>query len=76
MARDWPTMMRRVTAAQYLDLSAAELEREVNAGRLPMPVKLGNTDHWSRTQLDEHLRRITGDGADDWRKASPLYNAA
>jgi hypothetical protein len=32
MIPDWPRMMRRATAALYLDLSAAEFEREVDRG--------------------------------------------
>ena len=30
----WPRMLKRATACAYLDLSAAELEREIAAGRL------------------------------------------
>lgn len=71
----WPRMMKRATACAYLDLSAAEFEREIAAGHLPHPVKLGNTEHWSRSQLDEHIDRLTGAAVvNDWRKASPLYN--
>lgn len=71
----WPRMMKRGTACAYLDLSAAEFEREIAAGKLPHPVKLGNTEHWSRAQLDEHVDRLTGAAAaNDWRKGSPLYN--
>ncbi|EQB06195.1 hypothetical protein [Sphingobium baderi] len=67
-------MMKRATACAYLDLSAAEMEREIMSGRLPHPVMLGNTEHWSRVQLDEHLERLTGERQADWRRASPLYN--
>lgn len=70
----WPRMLKRATACAYLDLSAAELEREIAAGRLPHPVMLGNAEHWSRTQLDEHLERLTGEHQQDWRRNSPLYN--
>jgi hypothetical protein len=73
MAPGWPQMMKRGTAALYCDLSVAEFEREVAGGRLPMPVKLGNSDHWSRTAIDEMLGQITGDTTPDWRKKSPLY---
>lgn len=57
---DWPRMMRKATAARYCDLSEAAFEREINAGRLPCPVKLGNREHWCRNALDKALDRITG----------------
>lgn len=72
-APDWPKMMKRGTAAMYCDLSQAEFEREVHSGRLPMPVKLGNSEHWSRTDIDEHLSRLTKRSAPSWRDQSPLY---
>lgn len=62
----WPAMLKRRTAAAYCDLSPAEFEREVNAGTLPLPVKLGNSEHWSRRKLDEALDALNGE-AGDWR---------
>ena len=62
----WPAMMKRPTAARYCDLSVAEFEREVNEGRLPLPIMLGNSEHWSRRKLDEALELLYG-GAEDWR---------
>jgi predicted DNA-binding transcriptional regulator AlpA len=76
VAPHWPRMMRRATAALYCDLSQPEFEREVSAGRLPMPVKLGNSEHWSQAAIDEMLMLLTGDGEEDWRKGSPLYGEA
>lgn len=76
MAREYPyppRMMTRGRAAHYCDLSEAEFEREVSAGILPGPVKLGNRDHWSRTALDEYLDRLAGERAADWRAGSNLY---
>lgn len=78
MAREYPyppRMMTRGRAAHYCDLSEAEFEREVAAGRLPLPVKLGNRDHWSRVALDEALSSLAGESAGDWRKEQPLYAA-
>lgn len=69
----WPGMMRRALAARYCDLSVAEFEREVLAGRLPMPVQLGNSEHWAKVQLDKAVAILTGEAANDWRKGSPLY---
>ena len=75
-APGWPRMMKRTTAALYCDLSVAEFEREVASGRLPMPVKLGNSEHWSRVAIDEMLGQLTGDTTPDWRKKSGLYGEA
>jgi hypothetical protein len=63
-------MMKRTTAAAYCDLTGPAFEAEVMAGRLPLPVKLGNQDHWDRDALDEDLSRISG-RAGDWRKEQP-----
>lgn len=71
----WPAMMKRPLAARYCDLSAAEFEREVNAGRLPNPIMLGNSEHWSRRKLDEALDALHG-GTGDWRSQLGLNNAA
>ncbi len=68
-----PRMMTRSRAAHYCDLSEPEFEREVAAGCLPPPVKLGNRDHWSRAALDETLERLAGDREPDWRGSSNLY---
>lgn len=73
---DWPRMMRKATAAMYLDITAPELDREVACGRLPAPIMLGKTEHWSRTALDERLAEMVGEGKKrDWRKDQPLYAA-
>ena len=74
--RDWPRMMKRKTAADYCDLSIAAFEREVIDGRLPIGVNLGGQKHWSRTQIDAALERITGGAAPSWREKSGLYGNA
>jgi len=73
---DWPRMMKRATVAAYLDITPTELEREIAAGRLPMPVKVGNTDHWSRAAIDASVESLAGESVDDWRKGQPLYGNA
>lgn len=70
---DWPRMMKRATAAAYLDMSVASFEREVMDGRLPAPVVLGGLSHWSRREIDAHIERLAGEAAPDWRQGSPLY---
>jgi hypothetical protein len=74
-APDWPRLMRRGTAAAYIDVTPTEFDREVAAGRMPLPVKIGNADHWSRAQLDEHIASLLGEHKADWRAAQPLYAA-
>lgn len=69
----WPRLMKKGTAAAYCDLSEAEFLREVAGGRLPAPVRFGNSDHWSRTAMDEMIGQLTGDTIPDWRAKSKLY---
>lgn len=77
MAQSYPPrMMRRQTAAAYLDLSIPEFEREVTAGRLPMPVRLGNNEHWSRAAIDDAVARLSGERAGSWREKAGLYAEA
>lgn len=52
---DWPAMMRRRTAAAYLDLTESAFIREVYRGTLPYPVKLGGRESWNREGLDAAL---------------------
>ncbi len=66
-------MMTRARAAHYCDLTEAEFEREVIGGNLPLPVKLGKRDHWSRARLDEYLERLSGEATGDWRAEQPFY---
>lgn len=76
MGREYPyppRMMTRARAAHYCDLTEREFEREVAAGRLPMPIKLGSKEHWSRIAMDEALERLSGDGAADWMADQPFF---
>ena len=75
MSYGWPSMMRLKTAAAYCELSVADFEREIIAMRLPMPVKLGSHEHWSKAKIDEALERIAG-SSHDWRAAVGLTHAA
>lgn len=74
---DWPRMMRRTTAARYLDLTGPEFDHEVAAGKVPTPVLLGKTEHWSRASLDQWMDDLTGagPGKGDWRRKQPAYAA-
>ena len=60
----WPAAMKRGTAARYCELSEAEFERQVAAGTLPAPFKLGKHEHWSRAQLDKALLVLAGEVID------------
>lgn len=66
-------MMRKRTAAAYLDLSIAAFEREIATGALPMGHHFGGRDSWSKKQIDAAVDRMTGDAEYDWRKDTPLY---
>jgi predicted DNA-binding transcriptional regulator AlpA len=65
----WPRMMKRKTAAEYVDMSESAFEREVMAGRLPCPIMLGGREHWCQLALDRALAQLTGsDELPDWEK--------
>jgi len=70
---DWPRLMKKATLARYLDISPSEVEKEVCAGRLPMPVRIGSAEHWSRVAVDSMVEAIAGDKTDDWRQEQPWY---
>jgi hypothetical protein len=62
-------MMRRKTAAEYLDMTEAAFVREVQAARMPASVMLGGREHWYRAALDRQLELIAGSPeTDDYRK--------
>lgn len=65
--------MRRSTAARYLDLSEAEFGREVASGRIPVPFRLGRSDHWSKQAIDIALGLHLDPPEDDWRSRQPAY---
>lgn len=69
----WPAAMRRRTAALYLDMSEAGFEREVSAGRLPLPFKLDGKERWLKAAIDEAMDALTGRVSDahDWEKDQP-----
>ena len=67
----WPRMMKRATACAYLDLSAAEMEREIAPGRLTgegtfvtyngcatgTRSPTGSHDNMRNVQSEQYLRR-------------------
>lgn len=61
----WPALMKRKTAAEYLDMSEAAFEREMLAGRLPMPVVVGGREHWRRDAIDKALDLLSGSTVQD-----------
>lgn len=60
----WPAMLKRKTAAEYVDMSEAAFEREIIAGRLPAGVIFGGREHWSREAIDRALAALTGTGSE------------
>ena len=53
---NWPAMMRRSLATLYCGLSVREFDSEVRAGRLPAPRQLGDSELWSRAEIDGALQ--------------------
>ncbi|MGC1269942.1 MAG: hypothetical protein WA842_05015 [Croceibacterium sp.] len=53
-------MLKRSSAAAYLDMSEKAFEREVANGRLPQPIILGGRNHWCRNAIDKALDQLTG----------------
>lgn len=70
---DWPAMMKRDTAARYCDMSAAEFERAIADGTIPLPIRFGDRERWSRAQLDRYISNAMGESTSDWRAESGLY---
>lgn len=60
-ATRWPALMKRKTAAEYLDMSEAAFEREVAGGRLPASIMVGGREHWRKDALDSAIARLSGD---------------
>ena len=66
----WPRLMKRTDACRYVSMTAAEFEKAVAGGALPMPKVIGTAERWDRVDIDRYL-----DGEDDWRRGHPLYAA-
>ena len=65
----WPRMMKRKTAAEYLDMTEAAFEREIVAGRLPAGVMLGGREHWRKDAIDAAIDRLSGSSDEpDWQR--------
>lgn len=64
MQARWPRMMKRKTAAEYLDMSEQAFEREIVAGRLPAGIMFGGREHWRKDAIDAAIERLAG-GTDD-----------
>ncbi len=60
----WPQMMKRATAAEYVDMTEPAFEREIAKGRLPAGVMFGGKLHWHKTALDRSLAIIAGERLD------------
>lgn len=43
---------------------------------MPLPVTLGNKEHWSRAAIDEAVERLAGERQEDWRKKSHVPQKA
>ena len=65
----WPRLLKRTDACRYVSMTAAEFEKAVGLGEMPMPRKIGTVERWDREAIDKAL---DGD-AGDWRKDQPIY---
>ena len=66
---DWPRIMRRENAAQYLGISPSILDKEVAAGTLPKPIPItGSIRGWVRDDLDAWIddRRNIQNTVNEW----------
>lgn len=69
MLPDWPRIMRREKAAQYLDISPATLDQAVASGKMPKPIPItGTIKGWVRDDLDAWIedRRTAPLIENDW----------
>jgi len=64
----WPAMMKRKTAAAYLDMSEAAFEREILIGRMPTSVMVGGREHWRKDAIDAAISALDGGGEPDWKR--------
>lgn len=53
---DWPGYLRRVRAAQYLDISAPKFDELVREGVMPAPITCAGIKLWSRAQIDTAMQ--------------------
>ena len=67
MSDRWPQLMRRKTAAAYLDMSVETMERQINAGKLPTSVLIGRIEYWRKDAIDAALVRLDG-GIPDYER--------
>lgn len=70
MSARWPSLMRRKTAAEYLDMSEDTFTRQVASGALPAGVLWGRTPYWRRDALDAAI--AGGETVPDWE--AKLYD--
>lgn len=73
---DWPRLLTRQKAAEYLGMKVSRFEARVRGGHLPKPVPFGNPQLWDREALDRaidrlsHVRRIKGEQPQDMEAAA------
>ena len=65
-------MMRRATAAAYLDMTENEFIQGVSLGQIPDGRRFVNRDRWNRQEIDDALTKAE-DPLQNWRAESPLY---
>ncbi|MGE0829332.1 MAG: helix-turn-helix transcriptional regulator [Hyphomonadaceae bacterium] len=65
-ALPWPPRgLNREQAAAYVGVSATTLDKLIEAGKMPRPVKIGGRRVFDRTELDSAFDALHRDGEDD-----------
>ncbi len=57
--------MRRVTAAQYVGISATTFDEWVTAGIMPDPARVGGVVVWDKIALDDAFDALKGEPTDN-----------
>lgn len=65
VAPHWPAMMRKATAAAYLDISEVSFVKEISAGRMPSGVILGGREHWRKDAIDAAINNLNAQQVPD-----------
>ncbi len=57
--------MRRVTAAQYVGISATTFDEWVKDGTMPEPARVGGCVIWDKIQLDDAFDALKAEPTDN-----------
>jgi len=63
MSHDLKYLTLTQLRAKLGDRSRSAIYDDLNAGRLPKPIKLGGRLYWPESEVDTHLRNLRNDVA-------------